>query len=65
MHSDTLRREGSWCGLLEKNVISMYSETLHEVVPNQQIDVFFSAKSLEEQRELFDQMPLDNLKKFF
>ena len=61
MHCDSLKSSGSWCGIFEKYLLKLSTEYLPKVVTREQVDAFFSAKSVEEQREVFKQMPRDKL----
>lgn len=62
LHCDSLKSDGSWCGIFEKYILELSTEHLPKVVTSEQIDALFSAKSVEEQRRVFEQMPRDQLK---
>lgn len=61
LNYDSLKSSGSWCGLLESYILELSTEHLPKVVRNEQIDALFSAKSVEEQRKVFEQLPIDRL----
>ena len=61
LNYDSLKSSGSWCGLLESYILELSTEHLPNVVRNEQIDALFSAKSVEEQRKVFEQLPIDRL----
>ena len=50
-------------GRLDNYVTVYHSEHLVKVVSNEQIDKFFTAQSLEEQKTQFQQLPLDKMEK--
>ena len=65
MHHESLKSSGSWFGKFEKYIIELSRDFLPHVVSDEQIDVFLSAPSLDEQRRLFDQLLTDKLKEIY
>ena len=49
------------CSRLEKYIATYHNEHLSKVVSVEEIDGFLAAKSLEEQRSLFQKLPLDKI----
>ena len=50
------------CSRLEKYVATYHDEHLPKVVSREQIDGFLAAKSLEEQKSLFEKLPIDKIR---
>ena len=58
---DELQRGLSVVGQMEKSLVIFRTEYLTKVVSNEMIDKLFTAKSLDEQNHIFQQLPLDQL----
>ena len=58
---DELQRGLSVVGQMEKSLVIFQTEYLTKVVSNEMIDKLFTAKSLDEQNHIFQQLPLDQL----
>lgn len=49
------------CSRLEQYIATYHDEHLPKVVSREEIDGFLAAKSLEEQKSLFEKLPLDKI----
>ena len=58
---DELQHGLSVVGQMEKSLVTFQTEYLTKVVSNDMIDKLFTAKSLDEQNHIFQQLPLDQL----
>ena len=58
---DELQHGLSVVGQMEKSLVTFRTEYLTKVVSNDMIDKLFTAKSLDEQNHIFQQLPLDQL----
>ena len=58
---DELQHGLSVVGQMEKSLVTFRTEYLTKVVSNDMIDKLFTAKSLDEQKNIFLQLPLDKI----
>ena len=54
----------TWSGRFERHYISVYRDS-HLPISDEEIDKFFSAKTIDEQRRYFDNLPLKEMERQF
>ena len=60
-HSNIIEDGIAWCGRLDKFFVTYHKDRLPTVVSPEDIDRFCAAQSLEEQREVLQQLPMNDI----